>query len=229
MTELCPKSLLPVAGVPFIHYQLHYLLRNGVDQVILAIGHRGQMIRDELARAAPRQLKISYIDEGENLMGTGGAVRLALDQGQLAEEFFILYGDSFLTAPPAPIAQQLRHAPQYKAMMTVYRNHDNWDQSNVCFDNTAVTLYQKNLKVRPAEMQFIDYGLPYLRRSTIAAGIPAQTRFDLADLFHDLSVRRELGGFETTARFYEIGSPAGLAELERALHKGEVANPLPPP
>jgi len=64
-------------------------------------------------------------------------------------------------------------------------------------------------------MQYIDYGLSVLRRDVIA-GI-AETVFDLSAVFHRLSLEGQLAGFEVTERFYEIGSPEGLRDLEKYL------------
>lgn len=66
-------------------------------------------------------------------------------------------------------------------------------------------------------MVHIDYGLSALTTEVVAASIPSAGRFDLAALFHALSVRGDLAGFEVKTRFFEIGSPAGLRELERLL------------
>ena len=100
------------------------------------------------------------------------------------------------------------------ALMTVYRNQGRWDTSNVIFDGRMVTLYDKQRRTRPAEdFAFIDYGLSALTRRAVEAGIPAGVKADLSDLFHALSLRGELAGYESPERFYEIGSPQGLADF----------------
>ena len=57
-------------------------------------------------------------------------------------------------------------------------------------------------------------GLSVLQADTVRARIPGGAVFDLADLFRDLSLEGHLAGFEAEHRFYEIGTPAGLADLE---------------
>ena len=66
-------------------------------------------------------------------------------------------------------------------------------------------------------MCFVDYGLSVFRRSTVDRSIPAEAVVDLADVFTSLSRAGELAGFEAHERFYEIGSPDGLLELESLL------------
>jgi NDP-sugar pyrophosphorylase family protein len=63
-------------------------------------------------------------------------------------------------------------------------------------------------------MQYIDYGLSGFRRELFDH---TPKVFDLAMLFHDLSLQGELAGFEVEQRFYEIGSPRGLYDLEQYL------------
>jgi hypothetical protein len=104
--------------------------------------------------------------------------------------------------------------------MTVFENAGRWDTSNVVFDRPSarVVVYDKQRTLRPSdEFRFIDYGLSAFRRSTIEREVPPDVRFDLSDVCRELSVRGELAGFEVAERFYEIGSPAGMAELERFL------------
>jgi NDP-sugar pyrophosphorylase family protein len=154
------------------------------------------------------------VDEGEQLRGTAGAVRLALDEGALEESFLVTYGDSFLPIDFGTVFSAFQ-ASGKPALMTVFRNDGRWDTSNVIFDGRLVTLYDKQRRTRPAaDFAFIDYGLSALARRLVADEIPAEGTADLATLFHALSVRGELAGFEAAQRFYEIGSPAGLEDFE---------------
>jgi hypothetical protein len=69
-------------------------------------------------------------------------------------------------------------------------------------------------------MEWIDYGLSAMQAVTVVGSVAVDAVADLSDVMHDLSLRGELGGFEATERFYEIGSPAGLEELEEHLAHG---------
>jgi MurNAc alpha-1-phosphate uridylyltransferase len=78
-TESVPKALLPVAGVPFVDHQLRWLAGHGVDEAVLAIGHLGSMLRDHVGDGSRLGLSVRYVDEGDDLRGTAGAVRFAVD------------------------------------------------------------------------------------------------------------------------------------------------------
>lgn len=220
-TETCPKTLIPVRGRPFAFHQLHWLAAQGVTEVIYSIGYHGELIRKYWERERSPVKSIRYVDEGTQLRGTGGALRLAREHGVLDESFFVIYGDSFLPVQFLPVWEAF-HASGMPALMTVLRNEGRWDRSNVIYADGRVILYNK--KGGPA-MQHIDYGLSAIRRDFLD-GISADV-FDLSDLFHEQSLRGQLAGFEVDERFYEIGSPAGLRALEHYFEMRGTPSPAP--
>jgi hypothetical protein len=68
-------------------------------------------------------------------------------------------------------------------------------------------------------MRWIDYGLSIFTHDLVATKIRTATKADLADLMRDLSVAGSLAGFEVRERFFEVGSPAGLGDLEDHLSR----------
>ncbi len=209
LTETCPKTLLPAGGRPFAYHQLHWLAAQGVTEVVYSIGHHGDQIRRYWAEEPSPIPSIRYVDEGEVLLGTAGALRLARKQGVLEERFFVIYGDSFLPVEFAPIWDAFQ-ASGLPALMTVLRNEGRWDRSNVIYQPGRVVLYNK---AAAPGMQYIDYGLSCFRRELF----DDLTHSDLAALFHDLSIQGRLAAFQVYERFYEIGSPAGLRDFEEFL------------
>jgi len=93
----------------------------------------------------------------------------------------------------------------------VLENHDRWDKSNVDFRDGELVEYNKR-NPRP-EMAFIDYGLGVLS-GTAFETYPAGQAFELADVYHALSLQGQLAGYQVHERFYEIGSHQGLKETE---------------
>src|SRR5580692_7607862 len=82
LTDTLPKTLLPVHGRAFAWYQLDWLARHGVTEVVYCIGHQGDLIRRYWESAAA-PMPCRFVDEGEQLRGTAGALRLALTEGAL--------------------------------------------------------------------------------------------------------------------------------------------------
>jgi len=210
VTEKIPKSLLPVAGRPFLAHQLKMLQERGIRRAVLCVGHLGEMIQREFGAAA-FGVQLDYSFDGEKLLGTGGAIQRALPR--LGGEFFVLYGDSYLPIPYAPVAENF-HRSGKPGLMTVFRNEGKYDTSNVLFRDGEIVVYDK--KVKLPEMRHIDYGLS-LFKSAVFDGYATGQAFDLADVMGRLVREKQLAGYEVFERFYEIGSPAGLPELESLL------------
>ncbi len=212
-TRTIPKTLLPIAGTPFATWQLSWLARSGIDSVVYCVGHLGQLIRDHVGDGASWGLSVRYVDEGDHLRGTAGALRLAYEERALEEDFLVLYGDSWLQTDPARVLRAARERRE-PALMTVFRNDGRWDGSNVVLEGTRIARYAKGLTTLPAQMRWIDYGLLAFRRGVIGARVPASAPEDLAPLCSGLADDGLLAGFEVSQRFYEIGSVAGRDELE---------------
>jgi len=216
LTETCPKTLLPAGGRPFAYHQLHWLAAQGITEVVYSIGHHGDLIRRYWCAQTPPVPSIRFVDEGDRLRGTAGALRLAREEGVLDESFFVTYGDSFLPVEFGPVWRAFQASNQ-PALMTVLRNAGRWDRSNVIYEHGRVRLYDK---AGAPDMCYIDYGLSCFRREIFDDHTPA----DLSALFHELSITGRLAGFEVHQRFYEIGSPAGLRDFEQYLELHGVAH-----
>lgn len=211
ITETIPKSLVEVAGRPFIFHQLDWLREEGVRRVVLCVGYLGEQIRDAVGDGRRFGLVVDYSFDGDPLLGTGGALKKALPG--LGPDFFVLYGDSYLRCSLSDVERAFRTAGR-PALMTVLKNGGQWDRSNVLFEDGHLVRFDKGNPL--PEMQHIDYGL-----SVVQAGIfesyGDNERIDLADIFMELSERGKLAGFEVRERFYEIGSQDGLKETEEFL------------
>jgi NDP-sugar pyrophosphorylase family protein len=213
-TESLPKSMLPVDGRPFVHYQLDWLATAGATNVIFCVGYRGNLIREYVGDGSRWAIETAYVDEGDRLLGTAGALRLAYDQGVLDSNIAVLYGDSFLRVSLRDMWARFL-AEGNSALMAVLRNEGRWDRSNVIFCDRQVALYDKNAsEPQPASMRYIDYGISILQRAVIEREVPPGQRSDLAPILNKLSVEGRLGGFEAIERFFEIGSPEGLRDFE---------------
>ena len=218
VTEKIPKALLEVAGQPFLAHQLRLLSGAGIRRAVLCVGYRGEMIQEQFGDGHGFGIEIAYSFDGPELLGTGGALRKALRL--LGERFLVLYGDSYLPIDySAPFHAFI--ASGKLGLMTVFRNDGRWDSSNVLFENGTIQSYTK--KDPSPAMRHIDYGLGVLSAAALESW-PEGKAFDLADVYRDLIARGELAGHEVTQRFYEIGSPAGLAELDALLREQRLSS-----
>ncbi len=222
-TERLPKALIPVNGVPFVSHQLAWLAGQGLEEVVYSIGYRGEMIRSYVGDGSAWGMRVEYLEDGPTLLGTAGAIRRGLELGLVESPFLVLYGDAYLPIEYRPVVEAFS-AAGLPALMTVYRNADAWAPSNAVFDEHLVRLYDKRPEHRSPEMSYIDYGLSVLTAGPIEEAVEPGRPADLSDVFHGLSVEGRLAGYEVSQRFFEVGSSAGLADLERALTAADAGN-----
>lgn len=219
LTEGAPKALIPVAGRPFADHQLARLADEGFDDVVYCVGHLGEQVREFVGDGGRWGLKVRYVDEGDRLLGTAGALRLAYREAVLDPTVGVIYGDSYLLAPLRGACEDFAaRRGRAQALMTVYRNEGRFDASNALLDGGMVVRYEKGLDdPASAGMHHIDYGFSVLDRDAVIAPLAEGEGVDLADVLGSLSAAGRLAGYEVSERFYEVGSPAGLAELDAML------------
>lgn len=206
LTDNIPKSMLQIAGEPFISHQLRYLKSQGALRVVICLGYLGEQIEKYIESKNRFGLEIIYSYDGKELVGTGGAIKKALPY--LPNFFFVQYGDSYLPINYCEIEKYF-FLQQKSALMTIYENNNKYDSSNVEYFDGLVIKYSKNILSK--EMKYIDYGLGILN-ATNFDNYPE--KFDLSDIYADLATQKKLAGFQEFNRFYEIGSNKGIADTQ---------------
>lgn len=211
ITETVPKALVPVNGRPFIDHQLTLLRSNGITDVVLCLGYLGEMIEAYLGDGSRFGCSIAYSYDGPQRIGTAGALAKALPL--LGQRFFMTYGDSYLDCDYRSIEASFVHSGQ-PALMTVFRNDGAIVPSNVLYRDGLIVAYDK---LRPsADMRHIDYGVSVFDQA-VFADIPLDRPTDLAVVFQRLVSEHALAGYEAPTRFYEVGTPEGIAQTEAYL------------
>jgi MurNAc alpha-1-phosphate uridylyltransferase len=211
LTETVPKSMLLVAGKPFLEHQIALLRKSAVHNIVLCVGYLSEMIQDYFGDGSRLGVTLTYSRETKALLGTGGALCNAASY--LSDDFLVTYGDSYLMLDYQHVMQVFRNSGM-PGMMVVYRNEDRWDRSNVIVENSMVAFYSKTER-RPNTV-YIDAGVSALRKETLQM-LPRNDPVGLDVLLRDLTIQGHLHAYETRQRFYEIGSLTGLNELQELL------------
>jgi len=220
VTQTIPKALIEIVGKPFIEHQLEYIKHQGVSSVVLCIGYLGEMIQEVVGDGSRWGLQVTYSPDGPVLLGTGGALKQALPL--LGEQFFILYGDSYLPIDFAKVQAAFTESGQL-GLMTVLKNQNQWDTSNVQYEQGKIVDYNK--AVITPQMHYIDYGLGALQARALDV-YPVGQPFDLSQVYNQLSLQKQLAGYEVFERFYEIGSHQGIADTQTYLLQQTVKGSL---
>jgi len=208
-----------INGNPFIYHQLKLLKKNGISKVLICAGHYGDQLEAYLKDGKEFGVLIEYSFDGEKLLGTAGAIRNAWQK--IDDEFMLINGDSYLDIDYPAVYAAFKESGKM-SLMTVIKNNNEWDKSNVEFSNGMVKRYDK--KVQSRDMIYIDYGLIIMKRACFvethcnASLHDGNYPIDMSVIYQDLISKGEMAGYEVKKRFYEIGSFKGLEET-RALLK----------
>jgi NDP-sugar pyrophosphorylase family protein len=209
-----PKSLIEINGKPFIQHQIDLIKSKGLRSIVLCLGQFAKPIEEYLNCGNSDVLSIQYSYDGETLLGTGGAIKKAFPL--LSNPFMIIYGDSYLNIEYIDILNYFNNFNML-GLMTVLKNENKWDKSNIIFRDGRIIKYDK---VDSAEFEYIDYGFSILRKEAFSQYLE-KDKFDLKDVFRDLITREEMIGYEVFNRFYEIGSFKGIEETKEYLLKNK--------
>lgn len=209
--EHLPKSMVPVNGQPFVKYQMELLAREGVRHVVFCLAHLAQPLIDYLGNGDRFGLRIDYSFDGDTLIGTAGAVQKA--SSLAGNEFAVLYGDSYLDIAFAPIYEAFRQSGKL-GLTTVFKNDDQLIKSNMLFRDDKILAYDKSTNA-PKGMAHVDYGLSFYKRAVFDQ--LEQLPMDLSAVTQKLISEGQLAGYEVHKRFFEVGTPDGVRDLEQYL------------
>ena len=207
-TKTIPKSLISINQKPFLTHQINLLKKNNIFNIVLCLGTFSQQIMDYYGNGKNFGVSIKYsIEDPDNLLGTAGALKNA--ESYFDESFFVMYGDSYLPINFCKIWDEF-HKTKTLGMMTVYKNNDEFDKSNVSIKDNFVTVYNKSSKNN--DLDFIDYGLLLFHKKVLEI-IPSNTFLNLDFLLQGLILKKQLSSYQIFQRFYEIGSFQGIEDF----------------
>jgi NDP-sugar pyrophosphorylase family protein len=215
LTLKLPKSMLQIKGRPFLEYQLELLKEYEIKDILLCVGYKGELIKDHFGDGRKFGVNLSYSFDGDKLLGTAGALKKAYKL--LSENFFLMYGDSYLPYDYQKIERHFRDSVKL-SLMVAYRNQNRFDKSNLLTQDGMIKLYDKTL--RGEKLEYIDAGLSILKKEVLNL-VPEEEPYDLEELYRTLISEEEMSAFEVKQRFYQIGSFEGLEEFKNLVEKGE--------
>lgn len=219
-----PKPVLPLAGRPFLGFMLDWVGRHGVDDVLLSCGFLSAAVENALGDDW-KGIRLRYVHEQEAL-GTGGPLRLAYDEGLLAERLYMLNGDVLTDLDLT--AQRHRHEGT-GALATIalaeVEDTSGYGVVPTAEDGQVEAFLEK--QPGPAPTNRINAGC-YLLGREVAEGIePGRAVSIERDVFPGLCMNG-LYGFHAEGYWMDIGTPERYLEATWDLLAGRVASDLPP-
>ncbi len=199
-----PKSLIEVGGQPFMYWQLDYLRQNNITDIVLCLSKGADQIIEFIEKDPFPEFKISISLDGDSLLGTGGCIKKALPL--LPNDFFVMYGDSYLKSDLSKIQDTFQSSGKC-GLMTVIKGSSSHEACNVKFEKGNILEYSK-FSTSP-DLTYIDYGLSILKKQVFRTTEKVKS-FDLSIIFSQLASEGNLVAYEEISPYFEIGSPTGL-------------------
>lgn len=204
-----PKCLAPIAGRPFLEWQVRSLTERGVDDFVLALGHAADQVVESLAQPWARSFLISTVIE-QQLLGTGGAARYAMDQAGL-DEALIANGDTFLGGSLQAMLVPLDLAGGERMRIATVQVADRSRFGGVAVDNAqCVTAFLEKNKNGPGP---INAGLYRIHRDAFDA--ENQEAFSMeSQVLPRLVAQGMLQARALAGPFIDIGVPADYHQFD---------------
>lgn len=221
VTYQVPKPMVPICGKPFLHYQLLLLRTYNIDNILILIGYLGDQIERYFKDGSEYGMKIAYSSESTPL-GTGGSLKLA--EPLLDNEFFLIYGDSYLHIDYNDFEMIFRRHNK-KGLVAIYdnfRSELNVPGNLSMSKDSVITKYSKNSKEN--NFQFVEAGVMAFKKEVVDLIPPNGVVSFEQEIFPLLIKERELAGHVTHQRFYDIGTTARIKDIERYLKSNTVGD-----
>jgi len=207
-----PKALAPIAGRPFLQWQLEWLERHGIRDAHLAAGHLAQTIRDWVASTRPNGAITVSIEPAP--LGTGGGLKY-VEPFIRTDPFLILNGDSLLPNLDFQALLDSGQTPGTLITLAITRIESAGRYGTVEFDaRKRVTAFREKAARTGG---WINGGVYLARRTLFDRLKPNQAASLETDVFPALCAEGQLGVFASAPPLLDMGTPDGIQAMERYL------------
>lgn len=221
LTVDLPKPMVPIGDQPLLEHQVRLLQRYQIEEVILSIGHLGEVIREHFGDGSAFGVSIRYVQESEPL-GTAGAIKQM--EAELRDDFLVLYGDVMLDMNLRRLLDF--HASKRSAGTLVLHPNDHPQDSDLVeVDSETARILAFHPKPHPPGKQFrnlVNAGA-YVLSPRVFAYIEAGQKADLGrDIFPRMVEKETLCGYLTAEYLKDMGTPARLTQVTDDHRTGRV-------
>lgn len=209
-----PKCLAMANGKPFLHYVFRYLEKHQVQQVILALGYKHELITDWCSRHKQLPFSLSYSVEEEPL-GTGGAVKKALEHAS-EKEVLILNGDTLFNVEVRALEDFHRqHSAALTLALKPMENFDRYGVVKLDEDGRIISFEEK----KHYRSGLINGGL-YLVNKPAFSSLPLPEKFSFEkDYLERYAPAERFFGYKTDDYFIDIGIPEDYRRVQTEIRQ----------
>jgi mannose-1-phosphate guanylyltransferase len=217
LTYTVPKPVLPLAGRPHVAYVIDWLVRHGVDDVVVSCGFLAEGMRKSIAELEPG-VKIRYAEEPDP-RGTAGAIRFAEDM--LGDRFLVLNGDVLCGLDLSGLIAQHERTGA-RATLALYPEPDPSGYGLVHRrDDGEITEFLEKPEPEQTDTNEINAGAYLLERSVLDRIPPDRAVSIEREVFPEL-IGDGLYGIRLEGYWIDIGTPDRFLEANWDILEGRV-------
>lgn len=205
-----PKPMAPVNGEPFLNYQLQYLKHYGIKNIIFSVGYLPEKIQS-VYKSDFKDLSISYVIE-ESPLGTGGGVRLAMEQCK--DEFaLVLNGDSFFDVDLHDYFRlHVNETSQFSLALRKVEDSSRYGTIETDANDRIISFREKTNENKSGR---INGGVYILNKELYLKSTPEKINFSIEkDFFEKQLQTLQIRGFEFSGYFIDIGIPEDYTKAQ---------------
>lgn len=197
-----PKPLAPIGDEPFLKYQIHNWIKQGITHIILLLHYQSLKLVQflEMERLNWPHVRIDFIVEPEP-MGTGGAIKYALKFFPF-NTFFVSNADTWLGAG---FNDLLDKGVNSLAMIKLKKCRPN-RYGNVTINDQYLVVSFDEKSRQPEDDVFINAGLSLLSKEGFSDSDKCVFSLE-KNIFPQMAQRGQLKGVEISTDFIDIGIP----------------------
>lgn len=222
VTKNIPKPMVPINEKPLLEYQIENLKENGVDNIILVVGHLGDVIKEHFNDGAEFGVNISYFVE-DTPLGTAGALAELYDR--LEDTFVLVFGDLFINVS---YERFIDFHVQKQALISLFAhpNSHPYDSDIIVTDSesTVVEWSYKNTERTRDYKNFVNAGL-YVVSKEVIQGLPVHQKIDLEkNVITQMIPGGRIFAYHSTEYVKDIGTPERLEKVTKDFLNGVCSN-----
>lgn len=224
VTKDIPKPMVQIDGKPLLQYQIENLKENGVDNIILVVGHLGDVIKNYFGNGSSFGVRISYYAE-KHPLGTAGALSKIKDR--LEESFFLVFGDLFVDINYNKFLEFHR---KHGALVTLFAhpNSHPYDSDIIITDDAGRVTgwsYKKDIRLDDYR-NLVNAGIYVMQKAVVGAieKIQNNREEEKVDLEKDIIIPllkdTPIYAYHSTEYVKDIGTPDRLQKVTRDFRRG---------
>lgn len=206
-----PKPMFPILGKPILEYQIESLRSSGIKEIVIIVGHLGNVIQENFSDGSRYGVSLQYIVE-DTPLGSAGALYYL--KGKMEDDFFLVFGDLILDVE---WSRFMAFHKSHDAMISVY-GHPNahpYDSDVIAVDkeDKVQRIEPKNVERNFYYHNFVNAGL-YCISPKILEMLDSPQRIDLEKNIVTEQIKAgKVYAYHSTEYVKDMGTPDRLNDV----------------